>query len=368
LRTRRDPEAVPHSPQAAGRHRESRLRNPRHDGSSFIDIQDCRIDHTFQPGIGLWNSADIRVVGNEVTRANTQTKRLFGSRSQEAPHEAISIAGIDRFEAAWNRVHHCQKEGIDVKEISRNGVVHHNWVHNLDRQGLYADAWFGVLRDVRFLNNVVHDCEWGLVISAEGKDAELIGVEAEGNLIYRNRASGIYFGTWGGNGPRSRIVIRRNTLVGNGTRTHWAGPTGNIDLRATNARDVLVERNLIIAGGAYQMATGWTDVERAERRIVLRDNFFDSVTTPNLDGLEMGPYGRPVPTFGETPSSGEVRFEGDAFGDFSFSPESPAKPAGYGAHGLRPAINSPLKGFEPYRPDPRGLHPFLVRQMESVAP
>ena len=35
------------------------------------------------------------------------------------------------------------KEGIDVKETSARGRVHHNLVHHLRRQGIYVDAWFG---------------------------------------------------------------------------------------------------------------------------------------------------------------------------------------------------------------------------------
>ncbi len=329
------------------------VRGPSH----HIDIAGCTVDMTFAPGIGAWNCTDLRVIGCEVTNANTQKMRLYGDPKQECPHEAISIAGVNRFEAAWNHVHHCEKEGIDVKEISRNGVVHHNYVHDMPRQGLYTDAWFGVLENVEFASNVVHDCEWGLVISVEDRASQLRGARVHHNLLYRNRASGIYFGTWGQNGPRSDIRIENNTLYANGAPQHWAGPTGNIDVRASNVRDLLVSRNICAAGGAYEIATFINPATEAERFAELKVSIDDNVVASNKDDTNGPPgYGKPFVWAGTHVLTADPQFRAPEAGDFRPRAGSPAFTApGYrgafapGADKL-PAIQGKLSGFPLFVP------------------
>lgn len=334
------------------------------NGSSHIDLVDNTISTTFAPAIGCWNSAMIRVVGNDVSNSNTQDLHIIGPRQREAPHEAISIAGIDGFEVAWNHVHHNVKEGIDVKEISRHGVVHHNYLHDNRRQAMYADAWFGLLTDVRFHSNVAHDNEWGVVISVEGRESRLTDVRVDHNLLYKNRASGVYFGTWGGDGPRSDIVVEHNTIWHNGRPNHWAGATGSIDLRSANYRDVIVQNNLCVAGpGAFEIATilppdAIADTVR-ERNIVIRSNLI--ATRRNDNGAD-GLYARPHAYPGEPVIVGEPRLGDPEAGDFTLQPDSPAIGAGHGGADIgalpRGAVRlpdagpSPLagEGFLPYTP------------------
>ena len=329
------------------------VRGPSH----HIDLAGCTVDMTFAPGIGAWNGTDLRVIGCEVTNANTQKMRLFGDPQQECPHEAISIAGVNRFEAAWNHVHHCEKEGIDVKEVSRNGVVHHNFIHDMPRQGLYTDAWFGVLENVEFASNVVQDCEWGLVISVEGRDSQLRSVRVHHNLLYRNRASGIYFGTWGENGLRSDIRIENNTLYANGAPQHWAGPTGNIDVRASNVRDLLVARNICAAGGAYEIATFLNPATEAARFEELKMRIDDNVVASNKDETNGPPgYGKPFVWPGTHTIVADPQFMSPAKGNFRPRAGSPAfSTSSYrgafapGAHKL-PAIQGKLSGFPFFEP------------------
>jgi hypothetical protein len=256
-----------------------------------LDFINCSSHGSFGPGIGIWNSSDVRITGCEVTGATSQRFRLYGDPKQECPHEAISIAGVKNFEASFNHVHDCEKEGIDVKEVSQSGKVHHNWVHSLPRQGLYCDAWFGLLSDVEFSSNLVHDCEWGFAVSVEGKESRLERLTVKNNILARSRASGIYFGTWGGNGPRSGIKILNNTVYQAGTADHWAGPVGCVDLRATNIRDILVQDNILVSGfhtdlGApYDPASGELDRRGVEVIGNVLSSLKDNTNKPD-------PYGR----------------------------------------------------------------------------
>jgi len=84
-------------------------------------------------------------MGNTVVNANDLTMADFLNDFSEAPHEAISIGGVENFEVAYNLVKDGKKEGIDVKEKSKYGTVHNNYIYHMARQGLYVDSWFGVL-------------------------------------------------------------------------------------------------------------------------------------------------------------------------------------------------------------------------------
>jgi len=260
--------------------------------SRFIDLVRCQVDNTFSPGIGVWNTEQVRVAMNEVTRTNTNRLRLYGDPQREAPHEAISIAGVNGFEVIGNRVHHGDKEGIDVKEVSRNGVVHANWVHDMPRQGLYADAWFGLLENVDFVGNISERNEWGMVISVEGKTSQLKQVAFRNNLIRDCRASGFFFGRWGQDALREGIRIESNTILRCGRVDHWAGPTGGIDLRSPNYQDVTVTKNLVLDCPVFSIAADVSPGASAEaKRLSITQNW----TSPwrNVPDVE-APYGKVI--------------------------------------------------------------------------
>ena len=258
------------------------IRNSRSAGfivrgpSEHVHLINCKTDRSYNSGIGIWYSDHVKVLYCEVTRANEPAMRVDGQpMGHEAPHEAISICGAKHFEVAYNHIHQCFKEGIDVKEVSAHGVVHHNYVHDLPRQGLYVDAWFGLLHDVVFHSNIVHDCEWGFAISVEGKDSELKNVKFHNNILFNNRASGIIFGVWGHDRPRSAIEIYNNTIYNNGTPGHWAGETGGIDIRSANMKDVKIHNNIIYNNWSFEIGTLFEpDVaaDELKKRIVVIEN------------------------------------------------------------------------------------------------
>jgi hypothetical protein len=181
--------------------------------SEHIVLDGCSSDRTYNSGIGLWYADSVKVYRCEVVRANDiEYRNQEVPRPGEAPHEAVSICGARYFDVAYNHVHHCYKEGIDCKEVSRHGIIHHNYVHDVPRQAYYVDAWFGLLEDVELYNNVAHDCAWGFAISVEGKDSEVRNIRFHHNVIYNMKGSGVLFGLWGGDGPRSDIHIYNNTI------------------------------------------------------------------------------------------------------------------------------------------------------------
>jgi len=247
-------------------------RNTRH-----ILIEECSIDRTYNSGISLWYADHVTVKGCEVIRANDIDYRLpQAKKGHEAPHEAISVCGARYFVIENNHVHHCYKEGIDCKEVSSHGLVCNNIVHDVPRQAYYADAWFGLLEDIEFRNNIAHSSGWGFAISVEGRGSEVRNIRIHHNLVYNMKGAGMLFGLWGENRLRSDIHIYNNTIYQCGSADWFSGNVGSIDLLSTNCRDVFIYHNICDQGFEYEMGFGFDREELPHalqlQNIVVKEN------------------------------------------------------------------------------------------------
>ena len=248
-----------------------------------IELIGCKSNRSHNSGIGLWYCDSVLVTNCEITGANDNSDEYYNKgqkKAGEAPHEALSICGATNFEVANNYIHHCFKEGIDCKEISKHGVIHHNLVHDLPRQAYYADAWFGLLEDVEFHSNTAYNCMWGFGISVEGKGSELRNIRFHHNLIYNIKGSAVLFGMWGNNLLRSDIHIYNNTFYHCGSPGIFSGGVGSINILSKNFRDVYIYRNICDKGWDYEMGFTFTpgEVEKAlkERNFIAVENLFES--------------------------------------------------------------------------------------------
>lgn len=268
--------------------------------SDNIEISHCEIENTFACGISVWDTSPLpekknafrgfRILGNTVRKATTWDMIPAGRKKQgEPPHEAISIAGATDFEVAYNHVYECDKEGIDVKENSRNGTVHHNYVHDCDRQGLYADAWFGTLDNVRFEYNIVYRNRGaGLALSVEGAGSYLSHVTFAHNLVYLNRGTGMFISRWGDDLLREHITVAGNTFVQNGHGFSYGSDsifwiTGGLHFYSGSIRNMTVENNIFSDSDTFEIGFsdnyGRSETEiraaLAEKNIVIRRNLID---------------------------------------------------------------------------------------------
>jgi hypothetical protein len=253
--------------------------------SHHIEILNCRSEGTYSCGIGIKNAEHIVIKGCEIVDANNLDYGPVWTkvRPHEAPHEAISIMGARYFEVAYNHLHMCTKEGIDCKETSAYGTIHHNYVHDLYRQGIYLDAWFGRLHHVDVFENTVFNCEWGIVVSCEGKDARMDSLSIHHNVIYDNRASGIQFGEFGHNGMRQYINMYNNTIVNNGTPAHWAGLTGGIDIRSSNINQINICYNVCMNNYGFPVAVNESIINAEENPEKLQIIIKKNVCFPNVE-------------------------------------------------------------------------------------
>jgi hypothetical protein len=323
--------------------------------SQYIDLINNTLDGSFSSGISIWDTTrqgvchHHRVLGNTVIHATTWDMIPAGyQRGSEPPHEAISVAGANDFEVAYNHVYDCDKEGIDVKETSKRGQVHHNYVHRVDRQGLYADTWFGVLENVAFFDNVVHDCGGsGIALSVE--DVEILqDISIHHNLIFNNKGTGIYVSRWGKDGPRRRIQIYNNTIHHNGYGKPNPGEnyyyiTGGMYLYSANLSDLEVHNNVFSDNQGFQI--GYSEhylhndpdvtTALARRMIKIEANLLFDPHPPRYP-IHIGwpgHFANAYATYGDHPLEVEPRFMDIEAGDFRLSnDESDARLAEMGAY------------------------------------
>jgi hypothetical protein len=315
--------------------------------SHHVELYNNTTDTTFSPGIAAWDTNQdskgteyIKIIGNTVTNANTWDMLPRGyTREGEPPHEAISIAGAQHFEVAYNHLYDSDKEGIDVKEVSKHGTVHHNFIDHMDRQGLYVDAWFGAIEDIEIYKNVVQDCRGaGLILSVEnGKSVS--DVRIHHNLIFNNLGTGIFFSRWG-DGPRSNIRIYHNTVYHNGFGPPNSGEkyfwvTGGLYLFSSNLEDIDIRDNIFADNRAFQIGYSdhWlkidADIQKVfvKKKINIASNLIydqNQESYPVYVGWPPDMYADAWALDGTDPVVGDPKFVNPRDGNFSLQPDSPA--------------------------------------------
>jgi hypothetical protein len=279
--------------------------------ASHIDLINNSTQGTFSSGIAVWDTDHddektrfIRVLGNSISKATTWDLAPADlPKIGEPPHEALSIGGAVDFEVAYNRIDDSDKEGIDIKETSTRGSVYHNAVHDVRRQGIYVDAWFGAIHNIEIESNVVYRCHGaGIALSVENGQS-VADVDIHHNLIFDNDGSGLYFSRWGVDHLRRDIRIHNNTFYHNGYGAPKDGQTfywmtGGLYLYSTNLRDIAIRNNIFSDNRGFQIGyselylnafQSWGAAARA-KNIQITGNLIDG---PNAIDLPIESGGNP---------------------------------------------------------------------------
>ena len=282
-------------------------------GSKNVRVERCHTFDTADSGIHVDYSAQVSVLNNEVEKG-----------CQRGGEETISIKRSEYVEVNYNHIHHTGHEGIDVKEGARHVRVIGNNIHHVDRQGLYVDAWNQQTFDVRFINNVVHDCGFGFVMASE-MGGLLKDIWFVNNLIYNNRGPGMGIPRWGEDGksddgktnvtPGPGYVSKRdlyfinNTIVNNGNPgSSWGGGM----YFETDIADNVVVKNNILSGNSGAPILS-RDGKRPPNAIIMNNLLFGKGNTDQ-------------PGVGNV--TGDPLFVDAAKGDFRLRAGSPAINAG----------------------------------------
>lgn len=108
--------------------------------SDNVIVKNCSTNDSGASGIIVANSSYIKILNNKVQQAC-----IYPDASQNT-NECITIASVATFEVAYNSVSDRLTnpsnggEGIDAKNNSTNGAIHHNTITNLNCVGIYVDA------------------------------------------------------------------------------------------------------------------------------------------------------------------------------------------------------------------------------------
>ncbi len=262
--------------------------------SRHVTIRNCRTYNTAGTGIMVWESSDVVVDGNEVERA-----------CQRGGEESVTVKyGSDRVQVSNNHIHNTRHEGIDVKEGSRNVRVFGNYLHHVERQGLYADAWNRETYNIHFFNNIVHSSGFGMGACAE-TGGLLRDVRFYNNIIYNCAGPGMFVADWGPRGyenPSDGVAFVNNIIHNCGTR--WGGA---LLVENRDAKNILIRNNIFSRSGPPHVI-----VRRPPISITISHNLFFG-------------EGEPV---GEAAVVGDPLFVDPEAGDFRLQEGSPALGAG----------------------------------------
>ena len=263
-------------------------------GSWQVTIENCRSFNTTDSGIKIDKSGTVRVKGCEVEKA-----------CQHGGEESISVKRSQDVEIDDCHIHDTGHEGIDVKEGSKHVRIIGNHIHGTQAQGLYAEAWDSPTFDIRFENNIVHDCMFGMAAGSEC-GGELSDVWFVNNLVYNNSGPGMIAADWGDERfthPVKDVHFLNNTVVGNFRKT--GGWDGGMVFENTEVEDIEVAYNILADNGEANMRI---TQEKRPASWNIHDNLF------------FGP-GEPM---GQNALVADPEFIDAAINNFKLKAESPA--------------------------------------------
>jgi hypothetical protein len=283
-------------------------------GSNRIAVERCSVALTASSGIQSWASTNVTIAGNEVTQGMTA-----GAASE---NELITVGETIGFEIRDNHVWNpgaLRGEGIDAKDGSANGSVHHNHVHDVPGVGIYVDAWDSPTHDIVVHANLVHDVDGDGLIAASEEGGLLSNVRFHDNVVWGNRWLGLgVSGCCVASHPISNLVVDHNTLVDNGwTAGGWGG---GIAVDNDQVTGLVIRNNVVSQNLSFQVA-------------------LESGTATVDHNLIHGFRGYPGETLGTNAVVGDPLFVDRAGHDFRLAASSPARD-------VASAVATPAEDFD----------------------
>lgn len=222
-------------------------------GADNIIFKNCKTFNTAASGICAAVSSNIKALNNDVQKACVLDGSTVGVG------ECISFASVSTFEIAYNTVSNRKDvvssnggEGIDAKQASTNGSIHHNMVFDLVRVGIYVDAYQKNINNIEVYANKVYSCTGGGITVASEEGGVLSNVKIYDNLVYNIPRVGIRIAGYLNNGPVQDVDIYQNTVYNCGFAGNWENC--GLLIEASNAANFGFRiRNNIISGCPMQI-------------------------------------------------------------------------------------------------------------------
>lgn len=227
-------------------------------GVDDVVVADNHIVNTFSSAISAWgvpwgqdpgafrNITNLVVTGNLIEQANNG-----------GWNEQITLAnGVVGFEIAYNELRDSHNtvnggEGIDVKEGSSDGTIHHNVIHDIGRRAIYLDGGgrsYSVppIDNVVVHSNIAYNVPNGFAIMSEG-GGDVTNIRVENNLFYNIGNDCIFMydhpntSADPGIGLFRNITFVNNTLADCGREQTWRK---GIDINTSKATGVVIRNNI----------------------------------------------------------------------------------------------------------------------------
>jgi hypothetical protein len=269
-------------------------------------------------------------------KSSIKIAEIYGNEVElacnDGQQECITVSGTSDFEIKNNTVHDNGPgtnggEGIDAKDGSYNGSIHHNHVYNLNnRLGIYVDSWDKRTHDIDVYANVVHDIKNadGFTVAAESGGL-LENIRIYNNIAYNNALNGISVSSNGEaiyKHPMKNIYILNNTFYGNGNAA-WGG---GISIENPDASQVFIRNNICSQNQSFEISVS---VDIPPKNVTVENNLLYSYKADAEDGEVTGV------NFVE----GDPLFVNPAAADFHLKAGSPAIDRGS-------AANAPAEDFD----------------------
>lgn len=176
--------------------------------NGFITIKDVQTYRTKISGVHFYNAHNIVIDNVTIDTANLTPDQ-----------ESLTLAGVNGFEIKNSTVINAQKEGIDVKDGSKNGKIINNTVKNA-RLGsglaIYVDGARKGASNIEISGNTVDNAIQGIVVASE-LGGTVSNIQILDNQI-RDTKHGLQIAGWGhisgGSHPMSNISISGNNTSG----------------------------------------------------------------------------------------------------------------------------------------------------------
>lgn len=310
--------------------------------STNINLNNNSINYVkYSSGIGVWTSDHVVVDHNMIVNAHVMSEAAGGHE------ESLSVANTTNFEVSNNDVSmngqtaYLGNEGIDIKEASRYGKVHHNYIHDYSGEGgaLYVDAWKAIspsLSNIDIYSNFLKNTANGINIGSEqGGTAENINVY--NNLVYNTGSVGIGVPGRTGDGLRRNVNIYNNTIY----KSQYNGGAG-IYVTSGNISNIGIRNNIVYFNNSNgEILAGnkaWLANIKADHNLVFGPKVCSNAY-PNCVELSNNPSGYSG-IFGNV--TADPKFANISGLDFRLQASSPAIDRGMD---LRPVVTADYQGL-----------------------
>ncbi len=231
------------------------------EGSDSILIEDNYTFNTFHSGVAPVECKNLIVKDNTIVLA---CNGGYG--------ECLSVRNCNQFLVYHNEIHTSGNveyggEGIDLSDGSRNGKLFNNYIHDIDKTGLYVDSYEKYTHDLEVFGNKLINCNQGIAVGAE--QGELVeNVHIYSNIICNSYGNGINIASWVEDGLRKNIVINNNSVYNNGEDIYYGG---GIKVESSNVENISIFNNICSQNLQFQIGV----VQNALDEVLISNNLID---------------------------------------------------------------------------------------------